>query len=195
MHAAQVIYNRLRRGWPVIGNFYVNTSVVRKDDRFLPYYMIDTLDIDVNFLEQFAVNYWHGREVIEDRITLVIDEAQLIFNAREWSKKGRMEWLSFFSQHRKYGYHIILCCQFDLMIDKQIRSLVEYQYEHRKLSNFGIKGFMVSLIKGGSTFLIIKRWYNIKEVVSKEFLRPNKRLFSMYDSYATFGNKDKIPTV
>lgn len=194
LHAAQVIRNRLIRGLPVIANFYFNTSKVRKDDKFLPFYMIDTLDITVGFLQDFAIDYWAGKKVKEDEITLVIDEAQLIFNAREWSRSGRMEWLSFFSQHRKYGYHIILCCQFDLMIDKQIRSLVEFQYVHRKVTNFGLKGFVVALVKGGANFMIIKNWYAIHEVISKEYLRANKKLYGMYDSYAAFG-KEKKPTV
>ena len=78
--------------------------------------------------------------MIEDQILLVIDESQLIFNARDWQKAGREKWLSFFSQHRKYGYHIILVAQFDRMIDRQIRSLIEYEYVHRKVGNYGIKG-------------------------------------------------------
>ena len=51
---------------------------------------------------------------------IVIDEAQCIFNSRDWNGKGivhsalkkqpdsRMDWIKFFSQHRKFGFNVIL---------------------------------------------------------------------------------------
>ena len=40
---------------------------------------------------------------------------------------------SHFSQHRKLGYRVILIAQFDRMLDRQIRSVLEYEYIHRKV--------------------------------------------------------------
>ena len=118
---------------------------------------------------------------------LVVDEAQLLFNAREWGKNGRSEWLSFFTQHRKYGYHVVLVAQFDRMIDRQIRSLIEYEFIHRKVSNFGVKGFLLSLAMGGKVLVAVKMWYPLKERISAEFFRARKRYFRIYDTYMDFG--------
>ena len=38
--------------------------------------------------------------------------------------------MTFFSQHRKLGFNIILITQSDRMLDKQIRSLVEDEVKH-----------------------------------------------------------------
>ena len=68
----------------------------------------------------------------------------------------------FFSQHRKYGYDVTLIAQFDRMIDKQLRGLIEYEYIHRKLSNYGFGGKIMSLIFGGNTFVVVQMWYPLK---------------------------------
>lgn len=51
--------------------------------------------ITVKFLIEYARKYWNGKQIREEGIMLVIDEAQLLFNAREWAKTGRADWLSF----------------------------------------------------------------------------------------------------
>ena len=113
----------------------------------------------------FSKNYsdYVGRRVREGEILLVIDEAQLLFNSREWVKSDRAEWCSFFTQHRKLGYEVVLVAQFDRMLDRQIRSLIEYEWIHRKVSNFGNKGKIMSLFCGGRLFVAVKVWYPLKE--------------------------------
>ena len=74
---------------------------------------------------------------------VVVDECSSIWNARDWNntinKSSRMDWLKFFVQHRKLGYNfILLITQNDRQIDKQIRSLIEYEVTHRKVNNFKI---------------------------------------------------------
>lgn len=76
---------------------------------------------------------------------LVIDECQLIFNPRDWNSPDRRAWLSFFTQHRKFGFDVILITQDLGMMDKQIRALVEYEVMHRKLSSFGFVSKIISL--------------------------------------------------
>lgn len=63
------------------------------------------------------------RRQFEGRVLLIIDEAQLIFNSRNWQRN--MPWIEFFSQHRKLGYDVILIAHDDQMIDTQCRSFVE----------------------------------------------------------------------
>lgn len=106
----------------------------------------------------------------EGEILLVIDECQIMFNARDWGQKNRAAWCAFFTQHRKLGYEVILVAQFDRMLDRQIRSLIEYEWIHRKVSNFGIAGKIFSLLFGGKLFVAVKVWYPMKQKVGSEFL-------------------------
>jgi zona occludens toxin (predicted ATPase) len=117
---------------------------------------------------------------------LYIDEAQLLFNSREWQSKERHEWLTFFTQHRHFGYDIILVAQFDRMLDRQIRGLIEYDYVHRKINRAGRFGAFLGFMTGGNLFVMIKNWYPISEKVSSEFFLGNKKLYDLYDSYNCF---------
>ena len=140
---------------------------------------------------KYLINY--ANEIIkergkvkEDSILLVIDECQLLFNARDWSQKGRSDWLHFFTLHRHLGYTVILIAQFDRMIDRQVRSLIEYEYIHRKVSNYGWKGKIISLLAFGNLFVSVKVWYPMKEKVGSEFFRAKKLYYQLYDTYVLF---------
>lgn len=183
LHAARIIRDTLgiaRK--PVIANFPINEKT-RGYERFR---YIPNHQMRPDLLYEHAMEYWGGRHVREEEITLIIDEAQLIFNSRDWSQGDRMAWIEFLSQHRHYGYRVIFMTQFDRMIDRQIRSLCEYEVQHRKLGNYGIKGKIAALLCGGELFIAVKLFYGLKDIVGKEFFRPSKKLFRLYDSYSTF---------
>lgn len=185
LHTASVIYWALKRGDPVIANFTINQDKIkRKKGEFVEK---DNFSLTPDFLINYAMNYFNGNRVKEGKLLLVIDECQLIFNAREWNIQGRAEWLSFFTQHRKFGYDIILVAQFDRMIDRQIRSLIEYEIVHRKVSNFGLKGKFLSIVMGGNVFVAVKVWYPMKERTGAEFFHARKKYYSLYDTYNMFG--------
>lgn len=182
LHCARTITNWSRLGYPVIGNFTVDLSKFKKAD--FTYCPNDKLTPE--FLVNFSRQRFGSKQPKEGSILLVIDECQLIFNAREWQQSGRAQWLSFFTQHRKLGYDIILIAQFDRMVDRQIRSLIEHEYIHRKMSNFGWQGKIMSLFFGGKTFIAVKMWYPLHEKLGSEIFHARKSLYSIYDSYATF---------
>ena len=184
LHTARDIRDALRiRKMPVIANFDVNHSL-RNYDRLFTYLPNDRLD--PSFLEDFARNWFAGRKVREDSILLVIDEAQLVFNSRAWQHGQRMDWIQFFSQHRHFGYKVVLIAQFDRMIDRQIRSLIEIETNHRKLGNFGMKGLILSLPFRGRLFLGVSYYYGLKEKVGPCWLLPRRAYFKVYDSYNRF---------
>lgn len=180
LHTAKVVYETLRLGLPVIANF--DFAYKGKGD----FVYVDNQHLTPDFLQDYACKYWGGKLVKEGRILLVIDECQLLFNAREWAQRGRAEWLSFYTQHRKMGYDIILIAQFDRMIDRQIRSLIEYEVVHRKVSNYGIKGKVLSLVAMGNLFVGVKVWYPMRERVGSIFFVARKKYYSLYDTYNTF---------
>lgn len=188
LHTAQVLYWWIKSGKPAIGNFDINLDMIpSKKKKLYLYKWNDQLTPD--FLIDYAKSYAKEHKGIkEDSILLVIDECQLMFNARDWNAKGRSAWLEFFTLHRHLGYRIILIAQFDRMIDRQVRALIEYEYIHRKVSNFGTFGKIISLLSFGQLFVSVKVWYPMKEKVGSEFFRAKRLYYRLYDTYALFGD-------
>lgn len=183
LDVARRIMGRLNAGRPVISNFPVNLEMIRARgrDKFC-YLPNDVLSPDI--LLDIAKSF--GGRGREGETLLVLDEAQLLFNAREWDAQGRKAWLSFFSQHRKYGFDVILVAQFDRMLDRQIRSLIEYEFVHRKVSNFGKAGKIFSVFALGKLFVSVKIWYPLKQKVDSEFFTFRPKLGKLYDTFADF---------
>lgn len=178
---ARFIYSFNRQKKPVICNFEIDSSKLRHSELFT---YVQNIDLSVEFLVEYAKSYFKNKKLKESSIVLVIDECQMMFNSRDWSKPDRQDWNRFFQIHRHYGFDIYLVTQFDSMIDKQIRSLVEYNYIHRKLSNFGWKGwFLSALFLSPRMFVCIKYWYPMKEKINSEFFRGRKKLYSLYDTF------------
>lgn len=186
LHVAQRLYWRIRGGRACICNFNIALDKIKGGNKS-DFLYIDNAKLTPKFLIEYAEKYIseHGG-VKEGSLLLVIDECQLLFNSRDWGKSDRAEWLSFFSLHRHLGYDVILVAQFDRMIDRQIRSLIEYEYIHRKVSNFGIRGKIISILGGGNLFVSVKIWYPLKEKVSSEFFRAKKLYYGLYDTYVMF---------
>lgn len=190
LHIAKIIFEHIKyKDRPVLGNFDFNGSMCNPK-KHGGYVYIDNGDLTPKFLEFFS-NYIRReigfKRLPEEYILLVIDEAQILFNAREWSNKNRSEWIKFFTQHRKLGYHIIMVAQFSEMLDKQIRSLYEYEYIHRKVANIGKGGKVLSFLGGGGALHVaVKMYAPLKMKVGSEFFRGNPALFSLYDSYRMF---------
>jgi len=192
LHSAKDIISWFKKGQPVITNFDVDLSPYPKANHVC----VDDLDLTPDYLAEFSRNFFGDRKVTkkdEDTILLVIDECQLMFNSREYQKKDRKIWIKFFTMHRKLGYRVILIAQMDKMLDKQIRGVIEYEYVHRKLSNFGKAGKILTFITGGETFTAVQMWYPLKLKIGSSFFRAKKKYYSLYDSYATFGDKKTLP--
>ena len=196
LHCASVLYKALRSKKNVIANFDINLSVFkgRKIGEFL---YCDNSELSPAFLMQYAIEH-HRRNtngnIAEGQTILVIDECQILFNSRDWNMKDRMAWCTFFTQHRKYGYNVILITQFDRLIDRQIRSLVEYQIIHRNVSNFKSFGAVLAILSGGKLFVAVRQWYGVREKIDSTWFRLNKRYMALYDSYKIFDVKQKKPS-
>ena len=145
LHVARTIYWHLKLGKPVVCNFDLARDRLPHPELF---HCITNDTLTPAYLITFSQQYFseRGRDASvrdEERILLVIDEAQLLFNARAWQLTDAKGWLSLFTQHRKLCYHVILVAQFDRMLDRYIRSIIENEYIHRKMSNFGLKGWLL----------------------------------------------------
>ena len=181
--ACKAIYDTLKyKKQDVIANFGVVVNenwrgnfTYLQNNELSPYWLVD-----------YASNYWNGRRFKEDGLLLVIDECQLLFNSRSWNDKDRMQWIEFFSQHRKFGYKVILIAQDDVMIDKQFRTLIEYDVNHRKAINYGLFGLLMTILAFGTVFYQCTYYYMQKVKVDGKFVRYSKRIARMYNSYDSF---------
>ena len=96
--------------------------------------------------------------------------------------------------HRHFGFFILLCAQYDRMLDRQVRSLIEYEYKHRKVSNMGWRGWFTSLmmLAPGKLFVKVRVWYPMHEKVGAEFYRCAKKYYSIYDTFALLDTEDTV---
>lgn len=181
---ARNILNDLRNNKPVICNFPISVpKYLKKRENNFHFWDNDTMF--PGKLISFANNYFANHKFREGSIVLYIDECQLLFNARTWNIKGRSDWNAFFTNHRHFGYDIILVAQFDRMIDKQIRSLIEYELIHRKVNNLGLPGIFFRVILFSPTlFVRIKMYYPLAEKVGTEFFRYSDKYSKIYNSYS-----------
>lgn len=174
---------------PVIANFEVNTTTVRRPEAF---HYVPNGEMSPQMLVDFADDFWMhaNRDFSEEYILLVLDEVQILYNSRNWMDKGRgkgdsrLDWLEFLSQHRKYGYRIILIAQSAKMIDNQFRMLCEYEINHRKVAHMGLFGSAVSALFRGLLFMRVKYLYQTNERLGMQLSVGNKHDMAMYDSYA-----------
>lgn len=182
LDVARIIIRKLKLGINVIGTMYVNQELLKKYKG--KYIFVDIYALTPSDLISYARKY--HKKGKEGQCWLVFDEAQRVFNSRDWGAKDRRAWNDFFQVHRHFGFDIALITQFDRMLDRQLRALVEYQYIHRKISNFGFKGMLLSLFCGGSLFISVCEWYALHEKTDSTFYVYRKKYARLYDSYMAF---------
>ncbi len=208
LHVAKDIYDALRTGKNVIANFNVDTGMVKPrrkkvlgDFLYIPNaqwrdnaYLGKSAGQSFSYIDGlvgYAQNYHRKNrkgKVIEGQTLLVLDECQELFNSRSWNRSDRLAWCAFFRQHRKYGYTVILISQDDKVIDKQIRSILDTEVFHRKVSDFKLGGFLLALLCGGRLFCAIYRKYGYKKSDAKleSKFYTGRKYYDFYNSYETF---------
>jgi len=187
-HMAKMLLGKFKTKTNIIVNFPMNQKMVdkaklkqKKGDVIYK----DNSDLTVSFLVRYALS--NHKLGVENQGIIVFDEAQIIFNSRNMDRNERARWISFFTQHRKFGYNIYLVCQSMRMIDRQIRDLVETETTHRKINNNGFGGMLLTLFTWHSFFMAIEKWCGGNGViVSKDFFVYSKRISKIYDSYHLF---------
>lgn len=193
LHIAQDILRwcKKKKDCLVVCNFPVFLNKLKHPSRFV---FLENPDLSPPSIVSLCRDFFDSRGLPteEGRVLLVIDEAQLIFNSRDWREDGRRDWLSFFSQHRKFGVDVILACQYDQMIDKQIRTLVEYEVVHRKVTNNGSLGLILRLFAFGDLFVAVEKWYSLQVRTSTSYFRFSKKYYGLYDTFRLFETKSIV---
>lgn len=215
LHVASEILKSIKSGTNVIANFEVNETLFRKkhgkkQGQFV--YLGNgelmgrvkaveegscktVLFSSIDALYGFAVNF-HSRndrgQIREHQTLFILDEAQILFNSRTWQDSSRMEWVTFFTQHRKYGYDVIIISQMERLIDRQIRGCFEFEVNHKKLMHYKTLGAVLSMPFRGNLFLAVTHWYGVKgkdSVTGSKWFFGHKRLYNLYNSYKIFDGK------
>lgn len=143
-------------------------------------------ELTVKFLVQESIaRGWKGNE---GSALLIFDEASIPFNSREWQNKkngeSRMDWIKFLSQSRKFGYDIIFITQDGRMLDRQIRSLCEFERTHRKLNSYGLFQVLPRFL---TIFAGIQYWNGMKYTKGSLHLTVyNSSVADRYDTTALF---------
>lgn len=146
----------------------------------------DNHELTVKFLvEKSHEMGWYGHE---SSAVLIFDEASIPFNSREWQNKKngetRMDWIKFLSQSRKFGYDVIFITQDARMLDRQIRSLCEFEVVHRKLNGHGLFYFMPKFF---TVFAGISYWNGMRYTRGQLRMTIYKKsIADRYDTTALF---------
>lgn len=191
-HATADIVQWLGRGKNVIANYPINVSKYYKGRRLKrlgKFVFKPNTELTVSYLLKFAKEN-HKQGKLKAQTLIVIDEASIMFNARQFERKDRMEWVNFFANHRHFNFDVILIAQNDRMLDRQIRGLLEYDMKHRALKNWNLAMAIVSLIFRG-LFHCVEYWYPCKIKTATHLKRFNKRIANCYDTMALFNFKEE----
>lgn len=188
LHVVRDLWEKYNWGGTIITNIVLNLpkAMFAKTANYIH---IDLWEMEPDDLIKISEEYYTTHNIKsfpdEDRLLLVLDECQLIFNARAWNDKSRVRWLRFFTQHRKYGYKIILVTQIAKMIDAQIRGLCEYEVIHRKSSNMGWKGMFMQIVTlSFPLYVAVTMWAagGLKEKLDAKLFRGSRRIYRMYNT-------------
>lgn len=160
------------------------------------YFFCDNSDLTPAYLVKFAQEHHKVKTIfidgveqrmyLEGQTTVIIDECAVLFNCRMWQNSNREEWCEFLRQHRKYGYDFILITQSEILLDKQIRPLIETIVMHRNLKYFNWFASIISFLCGGSTFVSLYRWQGTREVYHREIYKYKSHIADIYNSYQIF---------
>lgn len=202
LNMARMIYRRLkpREKYYVITNVPLNIDMIPPESRSRYRYVSNEQLADAKYLIQIATDYWEKHTYrdhndYETRLQLFIDECQILFNSRDWQKNKEKNWPMFFSVHRHYGYNVILVTQMLSSLDKQVRGVIEYYTIHRKVSNFGLFGWALSLLFRGGLFVTVLCWAPLNQKIADEFFVYRKKFGAIYNTHALFFEDGRVDAV
>lgn len=191
-------YRRVIANFPIIpkkSNFGTQKMKEKKDEKFKERFdrwiYIDEITPDF-LMAQSIINGWYGKESM---CLVVIDEAGIIFNARDWQSKGdvRNKWIKFLALSRKFGYDFIFVAQSDRMIDRQIRNMCEYDVKHLKANNSFFLSWL-SLFKI-TLFMYSYNWYHTKLKANLRTALFRNKIGARYDTMRIFDFEELVASV
>lgn len=134
----------------------------------------------VRELPEGVHGWWETVEwgVRECPVLVIIDEAQVFYNSRDWSRTQSQHagMLSFLTQSRKACVDVIFVTQHGDNIDKQFRLLAQRFWSFRDLKQVALLSDFAS-----NYFLAVCCDYSGEKQFSK-FVKKDKRVYEAYDT-------------
>lgn len=177
-HATERIDINLKRGVNVICNYLIKTNKSHKGD----FVFLDNNEFSVQFLMEYAKEHHILDKPVEHQTLVVIDEAAIIFPKKDYDKKKFYLWMMFLRLHRQLGFDIILITQNYKDVNSEVLGLVEYNFKHRKLTSFGLKGWLLVAVFH-KRFISVKYWFVIDEKCDSYIFDIRKRVTRLYDTF------------
>jgi hypothetical protein len=134
--------------------------------------------LDNSKIDQFDKYIAKGNGDVANLV--VIDEAHLYFNARDWAKRGR-ELLEFLTQTRKYDIHIILITQHENNLDKQFNRMVQFVWRFKDLKKYRIFGIQYPF---DHIVRVCTDGTDARTVLSRKIHSKDLLVFNCYESKA-----------
>jgi zona occludens toxin (predicted ATPase) len=175
--------------WPVFKEYIqARFGLVPEDDQY-----ISLRDDQVGLFHRYTPS-----GTAELPVLVVIDEAHLTFNSRDFAKTDKLyrETLTFLTQSRKVNTDVIFIAQSVLNMDKQFMRLVQFIWRFRDLAKWKIPGLGISY--PFKQILAVQFDYDGKTVLNRSFVRKDKRIFALYNTNSLireFPRLDGIKTV
>ena len=188
--AVERIFTQLCQG----GHVYTNIRIV-KDAAILA---AESCGLQISFDAQY---HFLTNEQVADfpkhisgssssvNVLVVIDEAHLYFNARDW-KKTSASIVAFISQTRKYSVNIIAITQHELNLDTQFRRFAQYIWFHVDLSKVYIPflGLRMDFLKMTQAVCFDPVNHKVRHITKNYTRRP--LIYSLYASEALLVETD-----
>jgi hypothetical protein len=115
----------------------------------------------------------------EGRAIVVIDEAHVFMNARNWRDDDRMALVEWASASRKLGLEVYLVTQDLASLDRQVRDRLTYHITLRNLKQFKVAGIPIIPF---NFFIAVWQWHAAgKAIVKREMYRLDWRA-KLYDT-------------
>jgi hypothetical protein len=188
------IVHQLRRGGIVATNIELNREALEEYCARRYKVRLD-LDRQLYVLTEEQLFTFHSHIPLgasaDARPLIVIDEAHLWFNSRDWAQASR-DVLKFLTQSRKLHVDIILISQSALNLDKQFIRMVQYVWRFRDMDRFKVPGLGIAyptLIRcltlglwNPSQILVSQFDFDGRTLLDKQFIGKDPEIFSLYQT-------------
>jgi hypothetical protein len=201
--AVKELSQKLRYGKRIVTNITI-TLPPKLEKLSKRLYIWDNADITVDNFKDFAAQHHktdkNGDMRDEAQTVVFIDEAHLLFGENYiGDKQSKMDWEEFFSQHRKYGYDIVLVTQHIRRIDRCIRENLESEIMCFKFEYMPLKGMMFMIFQVICKLLKIPLFVSItqcvhlhnRELREKHFFFYKKKIGRMYRTFKMYTAQPK----
>lgn len=178
-------------GKNVIANFPFDMNYFRRKKKIGKFTYLKSTEITPKYLIEYSKknHVRTGSKAKKTQTLVIIDEAEMIFNSRDWNRENRMDWIFFLANHRHLNFDFILISQSDRMLDRQIRALLQTEVKCRAITGFGLTGKILSFVTGG-LFVGVPYNYSAKvKFLVPHFFRLHRRKARVYDTMRLFDDK------